>query len=299
MYQVQDAYEQQKQEEIRRLEDFNKKEKELRERDLAVQERFIDFVKVIEENKAKLNRATLRVAEENTAIEGKNKKKEELENRLHELRQKARAVEDKVRDMKHYEDILETVRANNREEFSDINDIIGLYDKLKKANIQLKEQYKELEAEKNRLKVLKDDSEKQKNDELFQLEIDIRNLTTENEKLDTRRADLTAQVDESSSVAIRNQVEIGHIFMAVDNLYERCRDQTRLQYNKDIEQDVSDDPTTKKTNEAIQKLKVIKTYMKDFHSIIRELPESVANAKSSTGKEKEIIKWIQKAAQPS
>ena len=69
MYQVQEAFERQKEEESRRLEMFNNKEEELRARDLAVQEKVVEFAKVINENEAKLQRAKNRIEEENKAIE--------------------------------------------------------------------------------------------------------------------------------------------------------------------------------------------------------------------------------------
>lgn len=85
--------------------------------------------------------------------------------------------------MKTYEDFLETVRANNPEEFSDINDILNLYQKLSSANRNLKTQYKDLENEKNSLKLKKDEVEKKKKDEVLQLNIEIAQLDKRNEEI--------------------------------------------------------------------------------------------------------------------
>ena len=86
MYQVQEAFERQKEEESRRLEMFNNKEEELRARDLAVQEKVVEFAKVINENEAKLQRAKNRIEEENKAIEIKEKKKKNWKTRWTSLK---------------------------------------------------------------------------------------------------------------------------------------------------------------------------------------------------------------------
>ena len=147
MYQVQEAFERQKEEESRRLEMFNNKEEELRARDLAVQEKVVEFAKVINENEAKLQRAKNRIEEENKAIEIKEKKKKELEDKVNELKNKANALEKNVQTMKAYEEFLENVRAKNPEEFTDINDILSLHTKLSTAKKQLKHQQNEFEEE--------------------------------------------------------------------------------------------------------------------------------------------------------
>ena len=213
MYQVQEAFERQKDEESRRLEMFNNKEEELRARDLAVQEKIVEFSKVINENDAKLQRANNRIEEENKAIESKKKRKKELEDKVAELKVNASSKEERVKSMKIYEEFLENVRAKNPEEFTDINDIVQLHTKLSTANKQLKQQQKELEEENQRMRVMKDEIEKRKKIETLQLNIEVSMRAKTFEDIEGKRHDLTRDVEQSSSKAVTRQVQIGHIFM--------------------------------------------------------------------------------------
>ena len=213
MYQVQEAFERQKEEESRRLEMFNNKEEELRARDLAVQEKVVEFAKVINENEAKLQRAKNRIEEENKAIEIKEKKKKELEDKVNELKNKANALEKNVQTMKAYEEFLENVRAKNPEEFTDINDILSLHTKLSTAKKQLKHQQNEFEEENQRIRQQKEQLERKKKVDILQLNIDISQRSKTYEEIDSQRHELIKDVDQSSTVTIYRQVEIGHIFM--------------------------------------------------------------------------------------
>ena len=208
MYQVQEAFERQKEEESRRLEMFNNKEEELRARDLAVQEKVVEFAKVINENEAKLQRAKNRIEEEN-----KQKKKKELEDKVNELKNKANALEKNVQTMKAYEEFLENVRAKNPEEFTDINDILSLHTKLSTAKKQLKHQQNEFEEENQRIRQQKEQLERKKKVDILQLNIDISQRSKTYEEIDSQRHELIKDVDQSSTVTIYRQVEIGHIFM--------------------------------------------------------------------------------------
>ena len=213
MYQVQEAFERQKDEESRRLEMFNNKEEELRARDLAVQEKFVEFSKVINENEAKLQRARNRIEEERKAIDAKEKKKKELKDKVNELKKRANELEKEVLEKKTYEEFLENVRAKNPEEFTDINDILQLHNKLSTANAQLKLQQKEREEENQRIRNKRDEIEKKKKIEMLQLNIEIAQRGKTFEEIDSRRHELTKEVEKSSAQAVHRQVQIGHVFM--------------------------------------------------------------------------------------
>ena len=213
MYQVQEAFERQKEEEARRLEMFNNKEEELRARDLAVQEKFVEFSKVINENEAKLQRARNRIDEENKAIEAKQKRKNELQDRVSELKNRASHLEKTVQNMKVYEEYLETVKNKYPEEYTDISDILGLELKLSNANIQLKKKQKDLEDMSTDIRKAKDHLETRKKNEIMLLNIDIAQRSKQCEDIEVKRIDLTKLLEQMSAKSVYKQVEIGHIFM--------------------------------------------------------------------------------------
>ncbi|CAG9318439.1 FAP73_1 [Blepharisma stoltei] len=298
MYQVQEAFERQKEEENRRLEIFNSKEEELRARDLAVQEKFVEFSKVINENEAKLQRAKNRIEEEKKAIEAKQKKKEELEAKVVQLKEKAGSLEAQVQSMKRYEEFLEKVRLKNPEEFTDINDILNLHTKLINANNQLKQQQKELEEENQKIRTMRDQLEKKKKDEIMQLNIEIAQLSKQYEDVDSKRLDLTKQVDVNSALATEKQVEIGHIFMAIDNLYRRCKEGPNINHYKNLKVQPASkgDDMNSKSSEVVEKLKIIEAYLADFKTIVDQAPKHlIQNTKTA----KYVFKYLVKDVQAS
>jgi len=285
MYQVQEAFEKQKEEENRQQEIFNKKEEELRARDLAVQEKFLEFSKVINDNDAKLQRAKNRIEDEKKAIENRQKKKQELEEKLNEYKSKAQELEEKSFSMKKYEEFLESVRAKNPEEFSDISDILGLYSKLTSANKQLKNQQKELEEENQRIRSQSDKVEKKKKEEVLQLNIEIAQLSKEHEEIDSKRQELSKQVEQSNLAATEKNVEIGHIMMAIDNLYRKCLEGPKINHSKNFKpltQEKKEDVNLKSA-EAMQKLKIIRSYLIDYKTMIEDCPRRLL-AESQTAK---------------
>jgi chromosome segregation ATPase len=213
MYQVQEAFERQKEEDSRRQEMFDNKEEELRARDLAVQEKFVEFSKVINENEAKLQRANNRIEEEVKAINLKKQKKNELETTVNKLKLEASTLEKEVLAMRTYGKFLENVRDKNPEEFTDINDILTLYQKLGKADRDLKQKQKYLEEENQKLRSKKDESEKKKKIDMLGLNIEIAKKSKQYEEIDSKRHELTKDVELSSKNTIDKQVEIGRIFM--------------------------------------------------------------------------------------
>ncbi|OMJ83422.1 hypothetical protein SteCoe_15642 [Stentor coeruleus] len=274
MYQVQEAFERQKEEEARRLEMFNNKEEELRARDLAVQEKFVEFSKVINENEAKMQRANNRIAEEKKAIEAKEKRKKELEEKVSELKSKAATLEKSVTAMKAYEEFLENVRAKNPEEFTEINDILLLEGKLRLANDQLRFQQKQLEEENQKIRSIKDQLEKRKKDEILQLNIEIAQKSKQCEETEGKRLDLNKLAEQISAKTVYKQVEIGHIFMAIDNLYMRCAEEggPKINHNSDLkfQMDPNDEDVGKKFEEVMDKLRIIKAYLNDYKTIVQK-----------------------------
>ncbi|OMJ82951.1 hypothetical protein SteCoe_16224 [Stentor coeruleus] len=280
MYQVQEAFDRQKDEESRRLEMFNNKEEELRARDLAVQEKFVEFSKVINENEAKMQRANNRIGEEKKAIEGKEKRKKELEDKVAELKSKASSLDKSVTAMKAYEEFLENVRAKNPEEFTEINDILLLEGKLSLANNQLKAQQKLLEEENQKIRFKKAQLEKRKKDDILQLNIEIAQKSKQCEEAEAKRLDLNKHVEQISAKTVYKQVEIGHIFMAIDNLYQRCGEGgggPKINHNSDLKSRLSpdDEDVGRKFEEVMDKLRIIKAYLIDFKTIVQKAQPSL------------------------
>lgn len=98
MYEVQEAFDRQKEEERRKEEIFRKKEAELRARDLYIQEQLIHFNKALQENEAKQTRARKRAEDERNAINQKQSNKVKLEGNLTEIQEESKKIERDLTD---------------------------------------------------------------------------------------------------------------------------------------------------------------------------------------------------------
>jgi DNA repair exonuclease SbcCD ATPase subunit len=284
LYDVQDRFDQSLEEEKRKEEMFKTREAELRNRDLATQEKLIQFNKTLQDNEAKRERAEARLREELKQIEAKNSRKKAQMERLNELSEKSRKLNSHMTEMQRYGQFLEQVKEKNPEEFSDINDILSLHDKLTNALVSLQNTQRNLEEEKQRLRTLRDNIEKKKKDEVLELNIEIANLTKQYDTIEQRRQELTKRVDTSSQAATEKTLELGQILTTVDNLYNRCENgglkiNHKEYYKAQLTRQQGDD-SNEKVRQTLVKMEIIKSYLDDFKIINDELPRELVERAS-------------------
>ena len=213
MYEVQEAFERQKEEERRREEKFKKTEEELRQRDLKIQEELIKFNKILQENESKRQRVLMKAEEERKAAKEKKRQKEALDQELKQQETRASKLERQMNAMKVYEEFLEQVKERNPEEFTDINDILNLHTKLTNANEDLKRRQKELEEENAIMRQRIDHAEKLRNDQMLELNIEITDLAKKYEDMEQRRLKLANDVEISRDKSTSQTLQLGQIFM--------------------------------------------------------------------------------------
>lgn len=279
MYEVQEAFERQKEEERRREEKFKKTEEELRQRDLKIQEELIKFNKILQENESKRQRVLAKAEEERKAVKEKKRQKELLDQELRQQENRAARLERQMNAMKIYEEFLEQVKERNPEEFTDINDILNLHTKLTTANEDLKHKQKLLEEENAAMRQELDRAEKQRNDLMLQLNIEITDTTKRQEEMDQRRQGLANEVESRRGKATAQTLQLGQIFMVIDNLYTKCVSYPGLTINHS--QTYKDNLTLpsetsqEKLFLAKIKLTIIKEYLRDFKEIHDRIPREV------------------------
>jgi len=131
---------------------------------------------------------------------------------------------------------------------------------------------------------------------MMQLNIEIAQLSKQYEDVDSKRLDLTKQVDVSSASATDKQVEIGHIFMAIDNLYRRCGEGPKIMHYKNFRPQpaTKGDDINSKSNEVVEKLKIIEAYLADFKIIVDQAPKHlIQNTKTAKSVFKYLVKDVQ------
>ena len=127
MYEVQKAFEDQKEEFRKKEENFKKRESELREKDILIQDHLIKFSTFLQSHdmRRKKDLELYRIEEEKI-----KEKKDEIDrgdNVKVSLKQKAKDIERKVERMQKFEAFLERVKEQHPDEFQELNDILSRY----------------------------------------------------------------------------------------------------------------------------------------------------------------------------
>merc|ERR1711977_268062 len=104
LYEVHEAYEQQKEEFTRQEEGLRKQEDIIRDTDLKIQESLIKFCKSLIDNENKKARAIRRYEEEYKARKSQEKKIDEENESIQNLESHTKILEKKVDSLKRYEE---------------------------------------------------------------------------------------------------------------------------------------------------------------------------------------------------
>lgn len=176
--------------------------------------------------------------------------------------------------MKKYEDFLERVREKNSDEFSDISDILARYETLKKSHSSLSRKSQKLEEELQQIKLRRDQYEKERKDEMLELNIEISVFQKRIEETDVKRSDMQKEVDIVGSAATQKDLELGCMLTAIENLYYRCKAEGpgNIRHDQEIEKSIgaiNPNEYNERAKAAIQKLSAIKNYISDFKSILQ------------------------------
>ena len=137
MYEQQEVFEKKKEAFNTSEMTFKRRENELREKDLKIQESLIKFSKYLEENDNKKTKARERMKAEEKEIALKNTQFQDLKRQLDELNEKSRRIDRKSAAMKKYEDFLKLVREQNSDDFTELSDIVNRFTTLNESNKKL------------------------------------------------------------------------------------------------------------------------------------------------------------------
>ena len=89
MYEIQEAFEHAKEEERKREKEFKEKERNLRSKDLVVQEKLITYNQFLQDNEAKRTKANRKYDQESRERDIKNAKIEELKREITNLQKRS------------------------------------------------------------------------------------------------------------------------------------------------------------------------------------------------------------------
>ena len=274
MYEVKEEFNLAKDKEREQENDFKATESRLRAKDLELQQDLIKFNQVLQENELKRLKAKKRGEDEARLKKQKEERISQLTVDIKELRERATVLEKEVARMKKYEDFLERVKEKNPDDFAEIQDISGRYTTLRKSYEDLMKKRHRLEEELQDIKKRRDQYEKERKDELMELNIDIAVLQKEIESADGKRNDKQKEMELASSNATDKDLELGCMLTAIENLFERCKNEIqKIRHGWDIDKgaksvDNSDDYNAR-AKTATSKLIAIRAYITDIDSIVK------------------------------
>lgn len=151
LYEVHEAFEQQKDEYNRKKEGLQRHEEIIRETDLNIQEQLIKYGANLVETNTKTKRAQRRLEDEDATLNLKLEEIRKQDNVIKDLKDHAEILDTKVNALKTYEDFLDDVIHKNQDQYNDVNELINRYTTLENSNKKLAGDQRQLENEQKRL----------------------------------------------------------------------------------------------------------------------------------------------------
>ena len=127
MYEVQKAFEDQKEEYQAKEKRFKQQEGDLREKDIMIQDNLIKFSTFLQQQEMRRKKDTELYYGEQKKIEQLVQEIDEKEMLKKIYSEKAETIFKKVQTMKRFEEFLELVKEEHQEEFPEIIDILSRY----------------------------------------------------------------------------------------------------------------------------------------------------------------------------
>jgi chromosome segregation ATPase len=261
--------------------EFREKERQLRQQDLKIQETIIQFSVYLQDNKKKREKAQDKITQEQAL---KFQKEEELEAKqklFQLLEKKAQRIEQKKKALSVFEEYLDRVKRES-DEFEEIGDILSRYKTLLHENQKLNVDNAHLEAA---LEAKKKDVqlyEKEKRQEILQLNNDIAVKKAELEAILDQQNELKAEAEEVSAKKRGRITEFSQVLMAIDNIeqkcLERCQAKDKTGFKSGIRHPVNGvvprdlfNSFDQRSAYAKQQLKAIYNYLRDFKEMSQNL----------------------------
>ena len=117
--------------------EFRETEKELRQKDLEIQESMIQFSVFLQDNEKKKQKAAEKITTEKKLTMEKEAEIEVKKRQYEQLKKKAERIESKKQAIMKYENFLEEVQKQNTGEFDEVEKILTRYDTLVRENQKL------------------------------------------------------------------------------------------------------------------------------------------------------------------
>ena len=246
----------------------------------------IQFAAFLQDNKKKQNKAQEKITQESHLRVLREEEYAAKKKICKLLKECADRIEKKKRALYIFEDYLEKVK-NSSDEFSEIVDILSRHKTLISENQKLDQTNEAREQELEEKKRSVQQYEKEKRQEILQLNNDIANKKAELEKIIDEQNELKAEAEEIGQKKRDKITEFAQILMAINDLEDKCRkrsekdEKDRNSYKSTIRHQVNGKEPHDLFNSfgarcqyARSQLKAIQNYLRDFKEVKRVLEEN-------------------------
>lgn len=209
LYEVHEAYEQQKEEFTRQEEGLRKQEDIIRDTDLKIQESLIKFCKSLIDNENKKARAIRRYEEEYKARKSQEKKIDEENESIHNLEGHTKTLEKKVDSLKRYEEFLNGVISSNQDLYVDLNELLQRHKILEKSRKNLQEKNIMLQQKRDEAIRKKNSDQKEKMNQILILGNENANKKKLQDNLEAERHRAQSEIDNSKKQVYSKMLDLG------------------------------------------------------------------------------------------
>ena len=258
---------------------FKRRENELREKDLKIQESLIKFSKYLEENEMKKKKADERKKAEEKEIALKKAQTDDLQKQLKELTNKSERIDKKNAAMKKYEDFLKFVKEQNSDDFTELSDIVNRFNTLDDSNKKLQEGVDALNKNKEKITTEMTQYIREKKTQIMTITNEIGERQKDLENIEETKGKIQSNSEEMKSKRIQGTSEIGNIIMSIDNLLSKCqiRNTKKATYSNVDAKFKNFDDLNHRGQHALTQLDEIQVNISDMQTLIEKIQKHEAN----------------------
>ena len=258
---------------------IKEREQKLKIEDEKIQNDLIKFCRFIKNNENKRLRTENKIKIEKTELKNKEENLNQILKEIAEQEKIKKSLTKKMNSLKKCEDFLLKVVLDYPDQFSSISDLLLRHKNLQSSILMLEERAKNIENEYEKIKNEYSKIEKDKTNQIILLNIDISTLQKNLEKIDSKKKNFISKIENDIQNNFSENVIIARIFMAIDNLFCKCKETNnniknqKIRKNEDkenFEGDVCFEEGLFEVESSCDKLDYVMNCMSDLKEIIRK-----------------------------
>ena len=187
-------------------------------------EDFAKFDQFLKDYEVKKTKANKKILEEKAVIEQKQRELEEINQEIAKQEEMRETLLQKIKNYEKCHEFLQSVVDKYSDEYQDIPDLLQRYRNLESSIAKLQEQNQKHEMELQATKAENAKLEKETSNEILLISNEIAVLQKKIEAQEIRKKNLQVELEKNIKSNFSENIVVGQIFMAIDNLYGKCHE---------------------------------------------------------------------------